>query len=63
MAAAEWDALNPWGAGVRNMFSYFDAHTYFGPDASAKIDLANKITTKPFSSFDAWTRVNIPVAS
>ncbi len=61
MSAEEWDSLNPWGAAVREMFSYFDAHTYFGPDASTKIALANEITTKPATNFDAWAAANMPV--
>ncbi len=59
--AEDWDSQNPWGAGVREMFSYFDAHTYFGPDASRKVAIANAITAKPFTNFDAWAAEKMPV--
>ena len=59
--AENWDAQSPWAPAVREMFSYFDAHTYFGPDASRKVALANAITAKPFTNFDAWAAANMPV--
>ena len=57
----DWDARDSWAPGVREMFSYFDAHTYFGPDATSKVALANAITAKPFTNFDAWAGANMPV--
>ena len=57
----DWDNQGPWAPSVREMFSYFEAHTCFGPDATSKIDLASAITTKPFTSFDAWAAANMPV--
>ncbi len=61
--AEVWDGQSPYAAGTREMFSYFDAHTYFGPDASRKVALANAITVKPFTNFDAWAAANMPVTS
>ncbi len=50
---------DPWG--VRDMFAYFEAHTYFGPEADAKIALAKAVTTKPFTDFATWAKANMPV--
>ncbi len=61
VSAKDWDGQSPWAPGVREMFSYFTAHTYFGPDSSSKVALANAITTRPFTNFDAWAAANMPV--
>ena len=61
VSAKDWDAQSPWAPGVREMDSYFEAHTYFGPDASSKIALVKTVTTKPFTKFDAWATANMPV--
>ena len=49
---------DPWG--IREMFAYFEAHTYFGPDADTKIALAKKVSTKPFTDFASWAKANMP---
>ena len=49
---------DPWG--VRDMFAYFEAHTYFGPDAERKIAVANDVSTKPFTDFATWAAINMP---
>ena len=59
--ADDWAAQSPWAPGVRQMFSYFEAHTYFGPDATSKVALANAITVKPFTNFEVWAAANMPV--
>jgi len=41
--------------------NYFEAHTYMGPDAQAKIDLAREVTTAAPTSFAEWARQNMPV--
>lgn len=51
-------ANDPWG--MRDMFEYFEAHTYFGPDAETKIDLAESVSTKPFTDFATWAKTNMP---
>ena len=51
---------DPWG--IRDMFAYFESHTYFGPNAEEKIDLARKVSTKPFTDFASWARTNMPSA-
>ena len=52
---------DPWG--IRDMFAYFEAHTYFGPDADTKIALAKEISTKPFTDFATWANINMPAAA
>ena len=49
---------DPWG--LRAMFDYFAAYTYFGPDAAAKIALAEKISTRPATDFATWAEANMP---
>ncbi len=49
---------DPWG--IRDMFAYFEAHTYFGPDADTKIALAQAVSTRPFTDFATWARINMP---
>ena len=49
---------DPWG--VRDMFAYFEAHTYFGPDSEQKIANAKAVTTKPFTDFATWAKTNMP---
>jgi uncharacterized protein YbjT (DUF2867 family) len=50
---------DPWG--IRDMFAYFEAETYFGPDADEKIANARAVTTKPFTDFATWAKTNMPV--
>ena len=49
---------DPWG--VRDMFAYFEAHTYFGPEAEEKIAAARDVSTKPFTDFATWAAINMP---
>ena len=46
--------------GMRDMFAYFEAHTYFGPDADEKIALAKTVSVEPLTDFAAWAAVNMP---
>ncbi|MBO9203700.1 MULTISPECIES: NmrA/HSCARG family protein [Niastella] len=41
-------------------FSYFQAHTYLGSDASKEIALANSIAGSSMTNFADWARVNLP---
>ncbi len=50
---------DPWG--IRDMFAYFEAHTYFGPDAEEKIANARAASTKPFTDFATWAKANMAV--
>jgi hypothetical protein len=42
------------------MMAYWQAHTYLGPDAEAKIELATKITTEQITDFATWASTNMP---
>ena len=44
---------------VREMYQYFDAHTYFGPDARTAIAAANALVPGGFTAFFEWARKNI----
>jgi uncharacterized protein YbjT (DUF2867 family) len=46
---------------LRDMFAYFEAHTYFGPNADEKIALARDVVTEPISDFRTWASANMPV--
>jgi hypothetical protein len=54
-----FDTFFPGAAELREMFEYFEAHTYFGPDAESKIALANEIHPEGFTSFAAWAADNM----
>ncbi|MDH5567200.1 MAG: NmrA/HSCARG family protein [Myxococcales bacterium] len=55
-----FDHFFPGALELRQMMNYFEAHTYFGPDAAAKIALANEVAIAPPTSFADWARVNMP---
>ena len=53
---------DPWG--IRDMFAYFEDHTYFGPGAEPRIDAARSATTRsatttPFTDFATWAKSNM----
>ncbi len=47
--------------GVRDMFAYFEAHTYFGPGAEEKIARAKVVSVEPLTDFATWAAVNMPI--
>jgi uncharacterized protein YbjT (DUF2867 family) len=51
----------PGAAELAEMFGYFQAHTYLGPDVPNQISLANKIVGRQPSKFAPWARANFPV--
>jgi uncharacterized protein YbjT (DUF2867 family) len=57
--AAQWDQSFPGAEHIRYMFEYFEAYTYFGPDAQAKLDLAAKTNIRPATNFATWARANM----
>lgn len=61
MADDAWDQTFSGADAIRHMLNYFEAHTYFGPDADATTAAADRITTEPFTSFADWARINMPV--
>ena len=56
-----WDQTFPGADAIRNMFNYFEAHTYFGPDRDTTTEAANRIATKPFTTFADWAKSNMAV--
>jgi uncharacterized protein YbjT (DUF2867 family) len=54
-----FDGFFPGAAELREMFEYFEAHTYFGPDRETKIALANEIVPDGFTPFAAWAAENM----
>lgn len=61
--AEAYDGFFPGARELREMMDYFEAHTYFGPDAEAKLALARKVATEPATSFADWAKANMPVES
>lgn len=55
-----FDGFFPGARELRQMFNYFEAHTYFGPDAENKIALARAVATEPPTSLADWTAANMP---
>lgn len=45
---------------MAEMFAYFEAHTYMGPDAEQKIARANEVATGPVTDLATWVRANVP---
>jgi uncharacterized protein YbjT (DUF2867 family) len=46
---------------MRDMFAYFEAHTYFGPDAEDNIARAKAVSIDPLTDFATWAAANMPV--
>ncbi len=44
---------------LAQMMAYFEAHTYMGPDADHRIQLAGEVATGDFISLKAWISQNI----
>lgn len=54
-----FDGFFPGARELREMFNYFEAHTYFGPDADTKIALARAVATETPTSLAAWAETNM----
>jgi hypothetical protein len=44
---------------TREMFQYFEAHTYFGPHAQTSIAAAHALVPGGFTAFADWARKNM----
>ncbi len=60
MSREEFDALPfPMAKETREMMEFWEAYTYFGPDAEAKIRRAKELVPEGFTSFADWARRNM----
>jgi uncharacterized protein YbjT (DUF2867 family) len=57
--AGEFDRLFPGAPEAREMFEYFEAHTYFGPQRDDHIARANRLVPGGFTAFADWARVHM----
>lgn len=44
---------------MRAMMQYFEAHTYFGPDAEKKMQLGDEVRTRAATRFSTWAREHL----
>ncbi|MGI9578398.1 MAG: NmrA/HSCARG family protein [Microthrixaceae bacterium] len=58
-----WDDMFDGADAIRRMFNYFEAHTYFGPNAGIDTTAAARVTTAPFTTFSDWSKTNMPVST
>lgn len=58
--AEAYDDFYPGAREMRNMMQYWEAHSYFGPEAERKIALAREVATEPATPFAAWATKNLP---
>lgn len=54
-----YDGFFPGARELREMFQYFEAYTYFGPDAPSAIAAANALVPAGFTAFPEWARKNM----
>ena len=59
VAPEVYDGFFPGAKELREMFQYFEAHTYFGPDAQTAIAAANALVPSGFTAFSEWARKNM----
>jgi NmrA-like family len=59
VAPEVFDGFFPGAKELREMFQYFEAHTYFGPDAQTAIAAANALVPSGFTAFSEWARKNM----
>jgi uncharacterized protein YbjT (DUF2867 family) len=55
-----YDGFYPGAHEMREMFQYFERHTYFGPEHEARIAAANALVPAGFTGFADWARANMP---
>ena len=59
-----WDALPfPAAKEMREMMEFWEAYTYFGPDADAKIARAHALAPEGFTPFAEWASHNMPASA
>ena len=58
--AEVFDGLMPGAKNLRHSLNYMEVHTYFGPEAKQKIELAKTIATEPLTPLEEWVKQNMP---
>ena len=58
VAPEVFDGFFPVAKELREMYEYFEAHTYFGPDAQTAIAAARALVSGGFTDFSDWARKN-----
>jgi uncharacterized protein YbjT (DUF2867 family) len=59
VAPEAYDGFFPGAKELREMYQYFEAHTYFGPGAQTAIAAANALVPGGFTAFSEWARKNM----
>jgi len=54
--AEAYDGFFPGAHEIREMFQYFEAHTYFGPEHEARIAATRALVPGGFTGFAAWAK-------
>ncbi|NUO54081.1 MAG: NmrA family NAD(P)-binding protein [Polyangiaceae bacterium] len=54
-----YDSFFPGAREIREMFQYFEAHTYFGPNAQGRVKAANALVPGGFTAFADWAAKNM----
>ncbi len=57
--AEVYDTFYPGAPEMRQMFQYFAAHTYFGPDHDKVVAAARSLVPGGFTTFAAWAKVHM----
>jgi uncharacterized protein YbjT (DUF2867 family) len=60
VSADAYDGFFPGAREIREMMEYFEAHTYFGPDAETKIARAREVATEMATPFSQWAQQHMP---
>jgi uncharacterized protein YbjT (DUF2867 family) len=55
-----YETFYPGAEEMAAMMAYWEEYTYMGPNAEEKINLANRLTVKPFTNFATWAKENMP---
>jgi uncharacterized protein YbjT (DUF2867 family) len=59
VAPEVFDGFFPGAKELREMYEYFEAHTYFGPSAQTAIVAARALVRSGFTDFSEWARKNM----
>ena len=54
-----YDGFFPGAHEMREMFQYFEAHTYFGPEHERLIAATNALVPGGFTGFASWAKVHM----